>query len=85
MLMVKRGAQAMMVCISLGAEVFAGMVKVMDVERGCCFVFFLAAASMLVPIVSSDFNVVLSSFLVLEACVGASFGVPPPLPPLFLP
>lgn len=65
---------AMMVCISIGAEVFAGMLKVMEVEQGCVGIFGVAALSMLVPIVSSDFNVVLSAFLVLEACIGASFG-----------
>eukprot|EP00961_Rhodomonas_salina_P057411 771990-Rhodomonas_salina.1 len=50
-------------------------VACMQVEQGCVGIFGVAALSMLVPIVSSDFNVVLSAFLVLEACIGASFGV----------
>ncbi|KAJ1490794.1 hypothetical protein T484DRAFT_2018513 [Baffinella frigidus] len=65
---------AMMVCITIGGELFAGMLKITTVWRGCVVIFFVAASAMLVPIFSSSFGMVLASFLVVEACVGATFG-----------
>ncbi|EKX35984.1 hypothetical protein GUITHDRAFT_50886, partial [Guillardia theta CCMP2712] len=73
---------SMMVCISLGGQTFEGMIKVMSVERGCVFIFALASLSMLSrptlslppfsgPLMSPS-DQVLTSFLLLEACVGAS-------------
>jgi len=65
---------SMMLCISLGGQVFEGMMKVTTVERGTTAVCCVAAASMVVPIFSTNFHLVLLSFLAVETCIGASFG-----------
>ena len=65
---------AMMLCISLGGQVFEGMMAVTSVEKGTAVICLVAAAAMVVPIYSSDFFTVLGSFLVVETCIGASFG-----------
>jgi len=49
---------AMMVCITIGGELFAGMLKVSTVWRGCVVIFFTAAAAMLVPIYSNSFGTI---------------------------
>jgi len=64
----------MMICISIGGELFAGMLKVTSVERGSVVLFFAAALSMVVPIAFKGFYTVLVAFLLLETCVGAFFG-----------
>ena len=48
--------------------------KVTTVEKGTALICLVAACSMVVPIFSTNFYFVLASFLVVEACVGASFG-----------
>lgn len=45
-----------MVCITIGGELFAGMLKITTVWRGCVVIFFVAASAMLVPIFSSSFG-----------------------------
>mmetsp|Transcript_45777 Transcript_45777/g.111448 ORF Transcript_45777/g.111448 Transcript_45777/m.111448 type:complete len:499 (-) Transcript_45777:41-1537(-) len=76
---------AMMISISIGGELFSGLLKVTTVERGSVVVFFLASVSMVVPMITSDFYTVLTSFLVLEACVGAFFGCMATMRSHFLP
>lgn len=65
---------AMMLCISLGGQVFEAMMTVTSVEKGTAMICIIASASMIVPIMSDSFFIVLASFLVVETCVGASFG-----------
>lgn len=45
----------------------------MKVEVASVIVFFVAAASMSLPIVTREFPVVISAFLLLETCVGAFY------------
>ncbi len=47
--------------------------KVMTVEKSTALICLVAAITMVVPIFSSHFYVVLAAFLAFEACVGASF------------
>jgi hypothetical protein len=44
------------------------LMQVTSVERGSIAIFFAAAASMIVPIISSDFYVVCMYFLYMYAC-----------------
>ena len=49
------------------------MMKVMTVEKSTAVICLVAATTMVVPIFSTHFYVVLAAFLAFEACVGASF------------
>lgn len=62
-----------MLSISIGGGLFAILEHSFRVEKFSVAVFALAAASMLVPVVSTDFAYVFAAFLVLEACVGTFF------------
>ena len=61
---------AFMLCITLGGMSFMPLQATLGVEWATALICAASSASMVVPVLTETFAYVLTSFLVLEACIG---------------
>ena len=62
-----------MVCLMIGSKLFESLVALRPVEHIARWIFVIASASLAVPILSSNHNLVLAGFCVFEVCCGIYF------------
>jgi len=62
---------SLMACISLGGLLFSTLLKITTVQMGMVSIFLVGAASLVIPVYSTELVPVLTAFFIFEACVGA--------------
>jgi len=62
-----------MVCCMAGSSLFTIIVKTVPIEEISKYTFIVAGFSLLVPVVTSSYSLIMLGFLVFEGCVGMYF------------